>query len=357
MPTAGSALMQAKQRYYNSAAAGTLSNYDEKILGVMTLYGLPMLGVSMPVTQATYSAQHNDMQSASPAAGAVFTTSTALTFTYTAHTQGDWGTYYTVNGGNDVSVSAGRPVAPRATVPVYEPGSLARGVLMVGGAFVDTADFDPVISRIVTDSVFLEDEPAFLVSGWYPVNPGAINRLLTIDGVVHEQLVVIPTQFMATTLTTPTTGMLRRYTDLQFEVYHAPFDAADFIAPSIWGVTAISSTEGLDFVVWLDDTAEDDDPTASIARVVMLYQLDDETTWRKAELTYEPNPNGVGRAVGRVAPLTTGRISYFAQAVDRTGNVALALQHGAPFTAVEIVTPVEPAGATIYLPLVLRGYE
>jgi len=173
-----------------------------------------------------------------------------------------------------------------------------------------------------------------------------------IDGELRERLVIIPTQFMATTLTTPTTGMLRRYTALQFEVYHAPFTATDFIAPSIWAVTAISSTDGLDFVVWLDDVAEDGDTTAGVVRVVMLYQLDEETTWRKVELTYQPNPNGVGRAVGRVAPIT-GRISYFAQAVDQTGNVALALHHGADFTEVDILERPNP---TIYLPLVMRNY-
>ena len=48
LPTTGRALMLAKQRYYNSLAAGTLSNYDEKVLGEMMLYGLPMLKVSLP---------------------------------------------------------------------------------------------------------------------------------------------------------------------------------------------------------------------------------------------------------------------------------------------------------------------
>jgi hypothetical protein len=53
-----------------------------------------------------------------------------------------------------------------------------------------------------------------------------------------------------------------------------------------------------------------------------------------------------GWAEGKVPPLE-GPIEYFAQAVDRTGNVALALDHGNPFTEVE-------AGGAIYLPLIYR---
>jgi hypothetical protein len=48
--TVGQALVQAKQLYYNSLAAGTFSNYDEKVMSELTLYGLPMARINMPVT-------------------------------------------------------------------------------------------------------------------------------------------------------------------------------------------------------------------------------------------------------------------------------------------------------------------
>jgi hypothetical protein len=38
----GEALLDAKQLYYNSIGGGSFSNYDEKVLAEMTLYGLPM---------------------------------------------------------------------------------------------------------------------------------------------------------------------------------------------------------------------------------------------------------------------------------------------------------------------------
>jgi hypothetical protein len=51
--TVGKALLNARHRYYNSLPAQTFSNYDEKVLGEATLYGLPMLRVNMPVTTTT----------------------------------------------------------------------------------------------------------------------------------------------------------------------------------------------------------------------------------------------------------------------------------------------------------------
>jgi len=201
----------------------------------------------------------------------------------------------------------------------------------------------------------LEVEPAFLASGWYPANSVVINRLLSIDGTSHEQLVVIPAQFQATSEATPTVGVLRRYTELRYEVYHAPFTTTDFVAPSIWAVRAISNSVELRFEVWVDDKAETADQMSGVSRVIVLYRLGEETTWRKVELTYVgQNAAGIGIAEGVVAPLTGETIEYFAQAVDGAGNVALALDHGNPFTEVESGAE-PPPGIAIYLPLVMRG--
>ena len=43
------AMMRAKQRYLNSFANGALTTYDEKVMAEMTVYGLPMLKVNMPI--------------------------------------------------------------------------------------------------------------------------------------------------------------------------------------------------------------------------------------------------------------------------------------------------------------------
>ena len=41
----GDAVRLAKQRYFNSLGPAAFSNYDEKVLAIWTLYGLPMRGV------------------------------------------------------------------------------------------------------------------------------------------------------------------------------------------------------------------------------------------------------------------------------------------------------------------------
>lgn len=48
VPSVGRARVQAKQEYFLSLQPGTFSHYDEKVLGEMTLSGLPMLKVAMP---------------------------------------------------------------------------------------------------------------------------------------------------------------------------------------------------------------------------------------------------------------------------------------------------------------------
>jgi hypothetical protein len=164
--------------------------------------------------------------------------------------------------------------------------------------------------------------------------------------------VIVPGQFRATTTDLPTTGVQRLYTDLEFEVYHAPFTVTDFIAPSVRNVRAISSTQSLRFEIWVDDDADSPEDTGEVARVIVLYRHEGENAWSKAELTYlGKNEAGIGIAEGSVSPIT-GPIEYFVQAVDDSGNVILSLDHGMPFTKVETLEQPNP---TIYLPLVMRN--
>jgi hypothetical protein len=343
-PAVGTALLRAKQRYYNNIGSGSLNNYDEKSLGVMTLYGLPMLKVRMPMT--TSVAPGNSLASmavqtsASPAqmnGGGVTTSTVSLPFSYIAQT-GPMGTYYTIAGASDpdVQVAGGRPVMPRSSVDVNISGTIAHGVLMLGGTFSDQP-VDPVISRIVTDEIFLDIEPPYPSQQWYPTLPGSINRFLSIDDRSNDRLVVVPGQFKATNLLTPTVGTQRLYSALEFEVYHAPFTATDYLAPRIWQVEAYSTSTTLRFRIQVDDNS------GSIQRAVMLYRALNTNTWSRAELAFNQT---TGWAEGQVGSLQ-GPFEYFAQAVDLTGNVTLALDRGNPFRYAPVYK--------IYLPLVLKN--
>ena len=103
---------------------------------------------------------------------------------------------------------------------------------------------------------------------------------------------------------------------------------------------AISTTLDLRFRVRVSDAS------SSIARVVVLYRRLTDNAWSMAELAYNPNDNWAEVRLPHIfAP-----IEYFAQAVDETGNVAAALDHGLPFTRVRF-------GAYVYLPVIGVEFE
>ncbi|MBP7694544.1 MAG: hypothetical protein KA764_21665, partial [Anaerolineales bacterium] len=333
--TVGRAVLTAKQLYFNQLPAGAFSSYDEKVLGEFTLYGLPMLGVRLPA--AGPAAQPAER------VAAAFTNPLPvnLVFTYTAHVSARGrGQYYSLpepDGG--VQVTGGQPLQPRWSQDVSQAGPVsAQGVLLTGGTFTEVAGFDPVIAEILTDTT-AGAEPLFPnTASWWPVAPGSLNRFVSLDGRQHERLVVVPGQFQAASTGTPTLGTERLYQNLQVEVYYAPFEATDFTAPAIWEASATPVGGGR---VTFEAAVTDD--SGSVARVVVLYRPLTSSTWRKAELSYSA---ATGRASGQVSEVW-GAYEFFGQAVDATGNVALALEHGTPFQGA-------PSLANVYLPLVQR---
>jgi hypothetical protein len=348
--TVGRALMRAKQLYFNKVAAGSFGNYDEKALEEMTLYGLPMLRVNLPLTTTTPFGGASLANGVTPEAGlpegAQVSVSTfdasilaspqsyTLTLNYQSNSN-TRGAYYTVSGSDDVHVAGGRPIEPRATLNITQTGLYAQGVVWTGGAFTETASFDPIVAQMITDEVYINVEPTYPITrGFYPERIAAVNYFLGIEGVSYERLVVVPGQFRASGVTTPTVGTQRLYTNLSFDVYYAPFDAEDFTAPSVWDVRGTMSGSTLN----LSLLATDEDGT--VQRVAVLYRPLTSNTWSRAELNYSPSTNA---ATGSVANLT-GATEFIVQAVDNTGNVAYVLDHGQPFQAT----------FPVFLPLVRR---
>ena len=351
-PTVGQALLRAKQHYYNTAAAGAFSNYDEKVLEEMILYGLPMLRVSMPVTTTTppdgpnlaagvqvVSAPSQGARLAEPVSAQAVTSSVTLNLGYTLNSVGGLGDYYLITGEDDVQVAGGRPIQPRTSLDIHRADTIAHGVLLLGGTFSDTPDFDPVISRVITDELYVETEPLYPALGWYPVVPGTLNRFLGIDGQSRERLVVTPGQFRAAGAVSPTVGTQRLYSSLQYEIYHAPFTDTDFIAPSLWQVQAVVTGTTMTFDVRVTDDS------GNVARVVVLYRETTDNAWKMAELNLD-SATQTWRKSSESG--LRGEIEFFAQAVDPSGNVALALDHGNAFSQV-LTTETR-----LYLPLVRK---
>jgi choice-of-anchor A domain-containing protein len=329
----------------------------------MTLYGLPMLRVSLPNPQPGEASLGGRAGLAAPTRGnaAVLTIPSTVTsriydfaFNYTVKPVTGRGSYLQITGETDQQVLGGRPVQPLTSRQLATPGAVAHGVLLLGGSFTDLSNFDPVISRVLTDDQALTTEPPDPLDRFFPGQLASINRFPRIDGTLAQRLVIVPAQYKASS---PSVGTERRYDSLSLEVLSAPDTETDFLSPAIRAVHASSSQGELQFEVAVTDNH------GVASRVVVLYAAEGATTWSRAELTYDP-ATGLARGT---APSPGGNILYFVQAADEAGNVALALDQNDPYVLPEtqaapvsfaappavdegqpIPLSIEPAGGTNY---------
>lgn len=320
----GEALVQAKQRYINSAAAASLGLYDEKIMIEATLYGLPMFKVSVP-NPGGVSAQLEGSRALSISSEVrtnqgLITRTVTITPTFSEVTT-DAGHFFSVGG--EVQANGGRPIQPRVSLNIAEPGGRVRGVLFLEGHYTDIENFDPVITRPVTDTALAE--PAFVQEGWYPSRLAAVNRIPTATGLL-ERLVVVPGQYR-------NPGIERLWDQLTYEVYYST--DADMSRPIIWQTSAGQVPGHASFSV---DATDD----SGIERVLATYSLGDGR-WDSLDLNYSAE----GDRWWGVLALDSSKsvVSYFVQAVDSAGNVAVRNNKGLFF---------EPVTYQVYLPVMLR---
>ena len=241
-----------------------------------------------------------------------------------------------VSADSALLVSGGRLAEPRTVTNVHQLNTIAHGAMLIGGTFTDVTNFNPTVSRLITDDVNI-DEPLYPFAEWYPAQIGVVNRFLSIlDGQSHEQLVVVPAQFYATTTTSPTIGTQRLYSNLKYLIYHAPFTDTDFNPPTIWQVRGTQAGAALRI------SAVVNDDSGQAPTVVLLYRALDSRTWLSATLPYSATTQPASLTINGVRK----PVEFFIQAVDGSGNVALALDHGNPYQ----VTVFK-----VYLPLVRKN--
>jgi hypothetical protein len=318
----GEALVRAKQRYVNSAAAGSLGLYDEKILVEATLYGLPMARVSVPNPTTSTSQLQTQAVESSPLsiADGLLRRTITITAPFSEVTTPD-GRYYSVD--NEVQASGGRPIQPRVSRDIAEAGVEAQGVLFLGGDYRDIEPFNPVIARPVTDTAMTE--PSFTLQGWYPTQMAAINRVETAFATL-ERLVVMPAQFA-------NPGTERLWDRLTYDVYYSTDD--DTVDPTIWRVVATQLPNRAMFSVNVTDDS-------GIERVVVAYTLGDGE-WQSIDLTGDASEDTWS---GELPLNKEDSVTYLVQAVDGAGNVASGDNKGLYF---------EPMTPRVYIPLILRS--
>ena len=332
----GKALAAAKLKYYNHDLRS--DSYDAKIMMQATLYGLPMYQITsggtlsgeddlfpsaaISTTNPSSFGDLNEGQVSFGAAGA-----------FSENTTGD-GTYLAID--DWTHFSAGEPVQPSifSDLSVPAAGSL-RGAVFLGGAYTDTAGFDPVIALPLNEYVTSTEEPAFSASGWYPAVPF---QVLTSDSLAAnaDTLVTLLGQFNSDT------GTERVFGQMSFGTFYSA--ASDTESPEI------SHVDGV-----LDETAGSgllkvaaEDPSG-INRAIVAY-TDGQGAWHSTELALD---DVMLRWTGAIS--ATAETRYFVQVVDGAGNVAIDDNKGMYHPLSPPVPLIQGSGHTVYLPVILRG--
>jgi len=307
----GDALLHAKQTLLDEVGPTGLGAYQEKSLLQATLYGLPMLRITLSDAQHRQRFVASGRASPTPRGTAaaksrferaVPTVERVEVRPRFRPTDTAEGTYFAAEGG--LATWPGRPIQPRVVVPLPDSEGTPHGVLLTAARFRDIYGFDPLIAPVaVTGGA---NEPPYLFAAWWPRRVAAIDRLPLGEGV--GRLVVIPAQYRKPRVE-------RIYERLTFEVYFSASE--DYRPPVIWEVGFIDTPQGADFNVWASDAS-------GIWRVVVTYTRGDGG-WRSIEL----QDVEMGTHWFAFVPRLDGNdLEFFVQAVDGAGNVAVHTDKG-----------------------------
>jgi hypothetical protein len=316
----GPALRDAKQRYY--AETSGFTDHDEKILIEATLYGVPMYRLTTgsiltgespfpsAVITRTALATFDDLHQGRVEMGLAGSFG-ALVETTTAD-----GTFFALD--SRTQMEAGAPIQPLFFADVSAPTAGAlHGALLRSATYTDRPNFTPLIARPMNEYTTTAGTP-FTATGWYPPVPFAASRA---SG--PENLVALLGQYRAETRTE------RLYDRLAFDLFYGA--SFDWQPPALAWVSA--RTEG----ALTNIKIKADDPSG-IHRVVIAYTVG-QRAWFSVDLPRYTLHKWMG--------FIPAGATWFVQAVDGAGNVAVADNKGRYFTT-------RWGGARVYLPTVLK---
>ena len=338
----GEAFRLAKQDYaLNNMGAYGL--YDEKILAVSTLYGLPMYRVTVPQVQPEALPALSSEGAARQIGQDLMTRTFNLEPSYTA-VQGPQGIYY--QGGSGQQALLYNPIQPRIGVDVSwdgpEPAD-AHGALLTAATYHDIDDFDPVITMPVTETK--RYEPNFIYDGWQQSQMARINHFESPSGTV-ERLVVAPGQFLHSGVDSSdpdnvhVVGTERLYDSLSYTVYYS--DADDHVAPMIAQVTvtrAPGPPSGPNSGDTVSVAARVSDESG-LERVVATY-TENDGFWHSQDLAFN---EGAGLWTGEVTGVN-GEIEFTIQAVDKAGNVGVTAAKSHLYAALAVSIASQPVAS------------
>ena len=373
----GQALAKAKQQYL--AETAQLTGIDQKTIVEMTLYGLPMMKVDMPGNPLPAENDDSIVSGTTPVPSTNFgltsssvSLSPALTInTKTLQNLAATGTVMTtyLSGADGVVVNPFEPIYPKEIDNVSVSGEQLRGVAFRGGTYTDEDDITPLTSSPTTETSTAHlsyNTPVF-----YPTQVWAANYINAFSGG-DTRLITFPAQFRSSALGA-TDGTLRKFTDLDLELYYLPSNwtatgspattkaAAVSAAPSILGASGVQSGDDINFsvnvkaegsagvqAVWVLYTGKPGSPYHGTWAPLDLVQDNDDPTIWQGTLTMQPGESSedilfMVQAVGGagLTTLVTNLGAYYNVTPENVGAPQ-------PFAATTLTFTSAPASGTYF---------
>lgn len=320
----GEALVLSKQLYLQGTAL--IMPYDQKILQISTMYGLPMFrfaGAQPIVQPVTSAASLVEYAVAAASVGGITTENYSVDLGIGASSGPNTlhqvvtsrGRFFDVDGLTLNVVD--RPIQPKVVVNIARTGKVAHGALITGLTSIDLGAFDPVYFRPTVDQSSMEPEPAIGVT-FFPASPLSIPPVLP-GSPLGQTLVVVPGQFRDAV---PGTGIgtQRLFTHIAATVFYG--DGSDFQPPTIVSTTATPGVSGTTITVVVADN--------DVAEVLVLWRALDTfgaVVWMPVSLA---SGDG-GTTWTAVIGVPASGIQFFSQARDTSGNVASSFNKGGDF--------------------------
>jgi CSLREA domain-containing protein len=328
---AGEALVFAKHEYL--AETGVFGVFDEKSMGELTFYGLPMYAVGTVTPLAPIAAAQSAAVEASlvdPVTG-LEADEFSVTPSFVEPTPPPPRGRYLV-GDDGVQVSHLRPLQPKTFVPLA--GTDAHGALITELTSFDEAGFEPVFARPLVDESANEPELAFNDVA-FPSKIQAVRTFKTVGGT-QQRLVLVTGQFFSDgILDNQGVGIQRRFTRIGGLVYRS--DSSDYIAPTFDRIEAqlVGGTAAFS----VDVTDRTPSGPGQVVRVLVGFRDGSGPEWTFVDLAQTSPGTWTGGA-----PAAGSQIEYFVQAVDggSGGNVAVSTNKG--FYHAALPPPPPPTG-------------
>ena len=364
----GQALVETKQQYL--AETAQLTGIDHKTIVEMALYGLPMMRVDMPGARLTLPSENSLVSSTSPVSCANFgLRSSPVVLNPVVNTQtkvlpnlsggGNVTTTY-LTGADGVVVNPFEPIYPKEIHNVSVNGNQLRGVAINGGTYTDLAGIVPLTSSPTTETSTAH--LSYNASVFYPTQTWTANYFDALAGG-NTRLIVFPAQFQSSG-PTAIDGTLRKFNQLDLELYYLPDNWADAgspaetkaagvsAAPVILGASGVENGTAIDFNV--NAAAEG---SAGVQAVWILYTGRPGSVyhgaWARLNLAQQnmEDPTSWTGTLNLTQGEDAGNILFMVQTVGGAGLTTLGTNLGAYYSITDENAPQlpPPAGTTLAL--------